>query len=79
MKKTLKEVTKYSPNKKVTVTVTNTPVLEDEVVTGYKRAVSIAINEGTDEEKLVFKNDDDIAKYIETVEFEDPQQSLLED
>lgn len=79
MKKSFKEVTKYTPNKKVTVTVTNTPQLEDGILTGYKRAVSIAINEGEEASKLEFNNDDSLAKYIETVDFEDPQQSLLDE
>lgn len=79
MKKQFKEVTTYQPNKKVKATVTNTPVYEDEVVTGYKRSVTITVNEGTDDNKLEFKGEDGLAKYVETVEFEDPQQSLLDE
>lgn len=79
MKKQFKETTKYTPNKKVIVIVTNTPQLEDGILTGYKRAVRIAINEGEEAGKLEFKEDDALAKYIETVDFEDPQQSLLDE
>lgn len=77
MKKQFKEVTKYQPNKKVTVTVTNTPQLEDEVLVGYKRAVSIAINEGEEATKLEFRDDNALLEYIESVDFTDPQQSLI--
>lgn len=79
MKKQLTEKTEYKPNDKVTVSVTNKPVVDEGAVTEYKRTVTIKVEEGYDREKLVFGTDADIAKWIETVDFEDPQQSLLDE
>ena len=78
MKKQLTESVKYQPNDKVTVTVANKPQESDGFVE-YKRTVTIKIDEGWDSEKISFATDEDIAKYIETVDFEDPQQSLLDE
>lgn len=80
MKKQLTEKTEYKPNDKVKVTVTHKPVVDDGGhAIEYKRTVSITIDEGYDTEKIQFGSDEDIAKYIETVDFEDPQQSLLDE
>lgn len=76
MKKTSKYVDVYNPNKQVQVTVTNSPKYEDDEFVDYDRTVTIKIRVGRDKEKLTFDKDDAIAKFVETVEFEDPQQSL---
>lgn len=76
MKHTSKIVDVYNPNKKVEVRVTNTPKYEDDTFVAYDRTVTIKIKVGTDKEKLTFVDDDSIAKFVETVEFEDPQQEL---
>lgn len=80
MKKQLTEKIVYEPNRLVKVTVTNKPEFdEDSSIVRYKREVTIKISAGTSTDKLTFGSDDDIAKYIETVDFEDPQLDLLED
>lgn len=78
MKKSLTEKVIYKPNLKVTVTVTNKPVFDDDgdVAVGYDRTVSISIKAGFESAKLAFVTDEDIEKFIETVEFGDPQQAL---
>lgn len=79
MKKSLTEKVVYKPNDKVQVTVTNTPALDEEgvAVIGYDRKVTIAIKHGYDDEKLTFNTDEDIEKFIEEVDFGDPQQQLV--
>lgn len=76
MKHTSKIVDVYTPNKQVLVTVTNTPKYEDDVFVSYNRTVTLKILVGQDKKKLEFKASDSIAKFIETVEFEDAQQEL---
>lgn len=76
MKKTSKYVDVYTPNKQVLVRVTNTPKYEDDEFVDYDRTVTIKIKAPRAAEKLEFKEDDAIAKFVETVEFEDPQQEL---
>lgn len=66
----------YAPAKGVRVKVVNTPQYEDDVFTAYKRKVTIFITLDEDKEKLDFKANDSIAKFIETVNFEDPQTEL---
>lgn len=78
MDKSSKATDKYKPNKKVQVTVTNEPFVPEEGgQTHYDRTVTIKVKLGSSTEQLIFKNAEDIAKFVETVEFEDPQQSLL--
>lgn len=79
MKKSLTEKVVYKPNEKVQVTVTNKPALDEEgvAVIGYDRTVAITIKAGYESDKLTFSTDEDIEKFIETVDFGDPQQSLV--
>lgn len=76
MKKSSKFVDIYSPNKTVRVTVTNTPKYDDGVFVDYNRSVTITIAAGRDKEQLKFQTDDAIARFIETVDFEEMQQAL---
>lgn len=66
----------YAPAKGVRVKVVNIPQYEDDVFTAYKRKVTMFITLDDDKEKLEFKENDSIAKFIETVDFEDPQAEL---
>lgn len=81
MKKQSKITDVYTPNKSVTVTVNNKR--EEDLESGsvhYDRTVTIKIKAGKfAKEKLVFDQEDGIAKFIETIDFEDPQTSLLGD
>lgn len=80
MKKQLTEKIVYEPNTRVKVTVTNKPEFDEEAgITSYEREVTIKVNCGRSNEKIQFGSDEDIAKWIETVDFEDPQMSLIED
>ena len=76
MKKKLEEKIVYEPNETVKVTVSNKPELDGEV-TRYKRKVSIVVDLGYDKDKLSFSSNDEIAKFLENIDVEDPQQSLL--
>lgn len=75
MKKSLKQSTVYEPNPSVKVTVVNTPILDDEnVEVGMKATVTI---KATVYEKVAFATDDDIAKFVENIDFTDPQTDLF--
>lgn len=78
MKKQSKIQDVYTPNKNVTVTVNNKR--EEDLESGsvhYDRTVTIKIKAGKfAKEKLVFDEEDSIAKFIETIDFEDPQSEL---
>lgn len=76
MKKTSKYVDVYGPNKQVLVRVTNTPKYEDDAFVDYDRTVTITIKAGRDKEQLKFAEEDSIARFVENIDFEDPQQSL---
>ncbi len=80
MKKNSKITDVYKPNSYVTVTVVNKPEIisdEDSGAVVYDATVTIKINAGKNRrDKLVFAEDDSIAKFIETVDFEDPQTQL---
>lgn len=75
MKKKLTEKVVYEPNSRIKITVDNKPS-EVDGVTEYKRTVTIKVNAGTDREKLTFSTDDDIAKWVENLDFEEPQTAL---
>lgn len=81
MKKQLTEKTVYQPNARVKVTVTNKPILTEEgKVDSYDVSVAISYNAGTYyKDKLSFGTDDDIARFIENIDVEDPQQLLLDE
>lgn len=77
MKKKSKIVDTYTPNKTVMVTVTNTPMHDEEDnFVDYNRTVTIKIKAGRNKDTLQFKKEDAIAKFIENIDFEDPQASL---
>lgn len=76
MKKQLTQKTVYEPNQNVKVTVTNKPIY-DEVGThlGYK--VDIALKHTiTADAELKFTSDDDIADFMNNIDYADPQQAL---
>lgn len=76
--KTSKVTDKYEPNDKVTVTVTNEPFTPEEGgKTYYKSHVTLKVEAKTSDQPLTFKSADEIAKFFEDVDYEDPQQSLL--
>ena len=76
LRKQLTEKTVYKPNKDVTVTVTNTPIVEDEVVKEYKRTLSVSIRVERAPERLEFKDGDALEKYLTNVEYGEAQTSL---
>lgn len=77
MKRKSKFIDLYNPNKKVEVRVTNSPVYQDGNFVAYDRTVTIKIQLDKDKEKMVFDDDDSISKFVETVDFENPQQELI--
>jgi hypothetical protein len=80
MKKQLTEKTVYQPNTRVKVTVQNKPEFdEDTQVTRYERKVTIVVDMGASNDKIMFGTDEDIADFLANVDVEDPQLSLLED
>lgn len=80
MKKQLTEKTVYQPNSRVKITVQNKPEFdEDTQITRYERKVTINVNMGSSNEKVLFSTDDDIAKFLENIDVEDPQLDLFED
>lgn len=77
MKKQLTEKTVYQPNERVKITVNNTPEMADGVMTQrYGRKVTIAVEMGFSRDKISFSTTDDILKFIESIDVEDPQQEL---
>lgn len=80
MKKNSKITDIYKPNSYVTVTVVNKPEViadDEEGQVVYDASVTIKINAGRNRrDKLTFAEEDSIAKFIETVDFEDPQVAL---
>lgn len=80
MKKQLTEKTVYQPNSRVKVIVTNKPVTTEEgKIDRYSVGVTISYDAGSFVEKLAFATDDDIAKFMENIDVEDPQQALAMD
>lgn len=78
MKKSTKYVDTYTPNKQVLVTVTHKPNFQDEEFVDFARTVTIKIRAGNHKDKLEFKEEDAIAKFVENVDFEDPQTNLFD-
>lgn len=78
MQKVSKVSDVYKPNKRVTVTVKNNREEDfDSGAVTYNRSVTIKINDQRyASEPLRFDDDDSIAKYIEGVDFEDPNTTL---
>lgn len=78
MKKNSKIIDTYTPNKQVMVRVTNTPKHdEQDNFIDYDHTVTIKIKAGRGKDTLSFKEEDAIAKFIEKIDFEDPQTSLV--
>lgn len=78
MKKQLTEKTVYEPNKRVKISVTNAPhINEDTGEVTYSAKVSIAVEIGFSKDKLKFADSDDILRFIESIDVEDPQQQLI--
>lgn len=80
MKKQLTSKTVYVPNPGVRLTVTNKPVLDEEIgqISGYDVDVTIKIKRPLLPQELKFASDEDIADFVGSVDFDDPQQSLLD-
>lgn len=76
MDKTSKITDEYKPNEGVKVTVVNAPK-EVEGKQYFTRTVTIKVDKGLSDEKLVFSNADEIEKFVNDVDFEDPQQQLV--
>lgn len=78
MKKQLTNKTIYVPNPNVKLTVTNKPIFDEELgqVAGYDVDVTIKIKRNLAPQELKFGSDDDIAEFIGSVDFDDPQQEL---
>lgn len=78
MKKQLTNKTIYEPNRDVKITVTNKPVFSEELgqVAGYDVDVTVKIKKNLAPEELKFGSDDDIAEFMGSVDFDDPQQEL---
>jgi len=80
MKKQLTEKIVYEPNSRVKITVQNKPEFEeDNGIVRYERKVTINVKVGYSNDKLTFASDDDIARFLENIDVEDPQMSLLDD
>lgn len=77
MKQQLKETVIYQPTPEVKVTVNNTPVLnENNGQILFKQVVTVRIENGWGDDKLSFKGEDDLRKFLDDVVLEDPQQEL---
>lgn len=79
MKKQLTEKIVYEPNKRVKVTVQNKPRFDDSGATSYERKVTVTVDCGISDEKVNFASDEEISKFLENVDVEDPQQSMFGD
>jgi hypothetical protein len=76
MKKQLSEKTTYTPNSHVKVVVENKPV-QDDKNTQYEQKVTITVKAGIYNDKLAFATDEDIEKFMEKIDFSDPQTELI--
>lgn len=76
MKKKLTEKIIYEPNQHVKVAVENKPVEREGMPTMYNRRVTITIKCGEDRKGLAFGTSEDIGKFIEDIDVEDPQISM---
>jgi len=78
MKKQLTNKTIYMPNPSVKITVTNKPVLDEEIgqIAGYDVDITVKIKQSLMAQELKFKSDEDIAEFMGSVDFDDPQQEL---
>ena len=77
MKQQLKETVIHQPTPEVKVTVNNTPVLnENNGQILFKQVVTVRIENGWGDDKLSFKGEDDLRRFLDDVVLEDPQQEL---
>lgn len=77
MKQQLKETVIYQPTPEVKVTVNNTPVLnENNGQILFKQVVTVRIENGWGDDKLSFKGEYDLRRFLDDVVLEDPQQEL---
>jgi hypothetical protein len=78
MKKQLTNKTIYVPNPSVKLTVTNKPIFDEEIgqVAGYDVDVTVKIKRNLMPQELKFGSDEDIAEFMGSVDFDDPQQEL---
>lgn len=76
MKTTETRTKKYKINKDLIVTVKSDPIEQDGMVKTWKNTVTIKrVIEKL--EPMSFKDGDAIAEFVGTLDFDDPQQSLL--
>lgn len=76
MKKSSKIVDKMNPNKQVEVTITNKKVIEEDETLAFQPTVTIKITLPKSGDQFKLSTDEDIAKFVETIDFEDPQEEL---
>lgn len=78
MKKVVKPLkTVYEQNDRTKVVVTNTPVYVDEALVGYKPKVQIEVTVDYQAgHPFEFKDDDELADFVGTIDVEDPQAEL---
>jgi hypothetical protein len=80
MKKKSKIVDTYMPNPQVLVMVTNAPMLDEEQnFIDYNRTVTLKIKIGRHKDPFKFEGEDGISKFVETIDFEDPQTNLFDE
>lgn len=58
------------------VRVTHTPKYKDDEFVDYDRTVTIKIVAGRDKSLLKFEEDDAIAKFVETIDFDEAQTEM---
>lgn len=76
MKKQLKKSTVYQPNKTVKVTVVNKPVFDEVGVSqGFDVDVTLKLKLHLEDE-LKFATDEDLASFVNAIDYSDPQQPL---
>ena len=78
MRKSLQRKTVYEPNTEVKITVVNKPVV-DEVTgeqLGFKASMTVKLNIPVSSSELLFATADDIAKFMENINYEEAQQSI---
>ena len=78
MKAELSNRAVYKPNDNVTVTVKNTPVIDEPTgAMGYMADVTVKTRVPFVDNELRFKTVDEIAEFMANVEYDEPQMRLL--
>jgi len=78
MRKSLQRKTVYEPNVDVKITVVNKPVV-DEITgeqLGFKANMTVKLNVPVSANELLFSTADDIASFMDKVNYEEAQQSI---